>query len=237
MSTPKASGTARRRRLPRGALTPERIVTASLALLDEQGLAAFTMPRLGRTLGADQTAVYRHFASKDDLVLAVADRLLTEAFEDFEPAVDDWRGTLVDVCQRVRTTYVSHPAAAVLSGPRITTGSSEMKAADAVVGALRAAGIPDRELALYYRVIADFALLWSGGLAGFRILDKSIQEAERTTWTTAYATAPDQFGNLHSISGDLDRIESEQVFDTALELLLDSIAARAARARTERGTA
>ena len=62
--------------LRRGTLTPDRIVTESLRLLDTGGVAGFSMPKLGRALGADPTAVYRHFASKDDLVLAIADRLI-----------------------------------------------------------------------------------------------------------------------------------------------------------------
>ena len=51
-------------------------MTESLRLLDTGGVAGFSMPKLGRALGADPTAVYRHFASKDDLVLAIADRLI-----------------------------------------------------------------------------------------------------------------------------------------------------------------
>ena len=64
-----------RRGLRRGSLTPELIVKESLKLLDDKGLDGFSMPKLGRALGADPTAVYRHFASKDDLVLAIADRV------------------------------------------------------------------------------------------------------------------------------------------------------------------
>ena len=33
---------------------------------DEGGTGGFSLPKLGRALGADQTAVYRHFPSKDD---------------------------------------------------------------------------------------------------------------------------------------------------------------------------
>ena len=68
-----------RRGLRRGSLTPELIVKESLKLLDDKGLDGFSMPKLGRALGADPTAVYRHFASKDDLVLAIADQLIEDA--------------------------------------------------------------------------------------------------------------------------------------------------------------
>ena len=74
-----------RRGLHRGSLTPELIVKESLRLLDEGGVDGFSLPKLGRALGADQTAVYRHFASKDDLVLAVADQLIEEAMAGLTP--------------------------------------------------------------------------------------------------------------------------------------------------------
>ena len=67
---------AKRGKLQRGALTPELIVEESLALLDTAGVAGFSLPKLGAVLGADPTAVYRHFQSKDDLVLAIADCLI-----------------------------------------------------------------------------------------------------------------------------------------------------------------
>ena len=70
--------TPSRRGLRRGTLTSEMILAESLRLLDEDGIDGFSLPKLGRALGADQTAVYRHFASKDDIVLALADRLIEE---------------------------------------------------------------------------------------------------------------------------------------------------------------
>lgn len=203
-------------------------MTASLKLLDSEGLGAFSMPRLGRELGADQTAVYRHFASKDDLVLAVADRLLAEAFDGFAPS-GTWRETLTDACHRVRATYVAHPAAAVLSGPRITRGEAEMSAADGIIAALRETGLPVAETAMYYRVIADFALLWSGGLAGFLSLDDKVQQVELQAWHQVYRAAdPGRYPNIAAVSAELDTIDSDEVFDVALGLLLDSIEARAA---------
>src|SRR5258705_8339522 len=115
----------RRQGRRRGSLTPELIVKESLRLLDENGLDGFSMPKLGRALGADPTAVYRHFASKDDLVLAIADRLIQEAMDGL-PAHDCWVETVIDSTRRLRRTYLAHPAAASLSSFRTTRRPAEM---------------------------------------------------------------------------------------------------------------
>ena len=111
----------RQRRLQRGDLTRELIVRESLRLLDTDGLAGFSLPKLGRALGADPTAVYRHFTSKDDLILAIADHLIEESSANVELG-DCWVETLMEVSRRLRVTYLQHPAAASLSSYRTTQG-------------------------------------------------------------------------------------------------------------------
>src|SRR4029079_7952585 len=51
----------------------DRIVDAALEVANELGLAGMTMRRVGARLGVDPTACYRYFASKDDLMAAIAD--------------------------------------------------------------------------------------------------------------------------------------------------------------------
>jgi AcrR family transcriptional regulator len=57
-------------------LSHERILDEALALVDERGLTALTTRALGQRLGVDPTAVYRHFRNKDELVNALADRIV-----------------------------------------------------------------------------------------------------------------------------------------------------------------
>jgi len=99
MTSISAAGQRSRRRerrgLRRGSLSPELIVTESLRLLDADGTDGFSLPKLGRALGADPTAIYRHFTSKDDLVLAIADHLIEEAMAGMSPQ-PCWVDTLAD---------------------------------------------------------------------------------------------------------------------------------------------
>ncbi|WP_369267387.1 TetR family transcriptional regulator, partial [Streptomyces harbinensis] len=71
MSTPSSPTRGRPARLNRA-----RTVRAALDLLDASGLDALTMRRLADTLGVRVGALYRHFATKQDLLTAMAEHIV-----------------------------------------------------------------------------------------------------------------------------------------------------------------
>jgi len=220
---------AKSRKLQRGALTPELIVEESLALLDAGGVAGFSLPKLGAALGADPTAVYRHFQSKDDLVLAIADGLIEEAIDGFRPS-ECWIDTYVDLARRVRTVYRAHPAAASLSSLRTTQRPAEMRAVEWLVEAMREAGFEGDEAALMYRTVADFALFWSGSEATFLSLDDTQREADRGAWKRAYgAVDPEEHPHIWAIRDALPRVTEDAIYEQALALFVAGLDARAPR--------
>jgi AcrR family transcriptional regulator len=216
-------------RLPRGSLTPELIVSESLRLLDEKGVAGFSLPKLGRAIGADQTAVYRHFASKDDLMLAVADRLVEESTANLSPH-DCWVETLTEIARELRRTYLAHPAAASLSACRTTRRPAEVRVVDLIIGALFEAGFAGAEAARMYRSLGDFTLYWSGSEATFSSLDPALQAYDRAAWTQAYlGVARDEHPNIWRIRTKLPEVDSadDEIFDNALSLLMAGLIAAA----------
>ena len=218
------------RRLRRGSLTPEVIVAESLRLLDAQGADGFSMPKLGRALGADPTAVYRHFASKDDLVLAIADRLIEEAMTGLS-ARPCWADTVAEVVTRLRATYRAHPGAASLSASRTTQRPAEMRVVDVLIGAVLQAGFEGAEAARVYRALGDFALAWAGGEAAFLALEPGLQRADRAAWTRAYlAVARADHPHIWQIRDDLASVTDDDIFDTILALVIEGFLARAPRA-------
>ena len=228
--------TSRRRRarddrgkLQRGALTPELIVEESLTLLDTAGVAGFSLPKLGAVLGADPTAVYRHFQSKDDLVLAIADRLIEESIDGFEPS-ECWVDTYIELARRLRTVYRAHPAAASLSSLRTTQRPAEMRAVEWLVEAIGAAGFEGDEAALMYRTVGDFALYWSGSEATFLSLDEAQREADRGAWSRAYrAVDPEEHPSIWGIRDALPRVTEDAIYDRALAVFVTGLQAHAPR--------
>jgi AcrR family transcriptional regulator len=231
MTAPTADGRrprSTRQGLSRGSLTPERIVDESLQLLDKEGVAGFSLPKLGRALGADPTAVYRHFASKDDMVLAIADRLIEEAMAGMEPRAC-WVDTVIEVVRRQRATYIAHPAAASLSASRTTAGPGEMQAVNILIGAVLEAGFEGAEAVRVYRALGDFALFWAGGEAGFLALDERAQATERVAWAAYLAVDRSEFRHTWQVRLELPEVADDAIFDTILSLVIDGLTRRAPR--------
>jgi TetR/AcrR family transcriptional regulator, tetracycline repressor protein len=86
------------------------IVDAALQLLDDEGLGALTMRRLGGELGVEGMALYRHFPNKDALVDAVAAHLL-DLVELPDPETTPWRRGVHDVVNSYRAVALAHPIA------------------------------------------------------------------------------------------------------------------------------
>jgi len=59
-------------------LTKEAIVTTALNILDSYGLQDVSMRRIASTLGVQPSALYWHFASKQDLLAGIADAILAD---------------------------------------------------------------------------------------------------------------------------------------------------------------
>ena len=62
----------------RPALTREQILTAALQIIDEDGVEALTMRRLGQALDRNPMAIYRHAADKDALLDGVVEHVAAE---------------------------------------------------------------------------------------------------------------------------------------------------------------
>jgi AcrR family transcriptional regulator len=219
----------RRGGLQRGYLTAERIVEESLRLLDTGGVAGFSMPKLGRALGADPTAVYRHFASKDDLVLAIADRLIAEAIDGLTPS-ECWVETLIDTTRRLRRTYHAHPAAASLSSFRTTQRPAEIRVIDVLLDAVFQAGFEGYEAAVVYRSLGDFSLAFCGSEAALMALPEPLEAADRSAWTRTYrAVDQAEYPHIWQVRDELPLVTDDDIFESILAIVISGLCQRAPR--------
>jgi len=92
------------------------IADAALKIIAELGLGRFTSLAIAREVGVSDAALFRHFASKDDIVLAVIDRVEEILFAGFPPEGADPIDRLGRFFQARIEMAREHPGAARLVG-------------------------------------------------------------------------------------------------------------------------
>ncbi len=75
-------------------LSRERIEEAALALIERDGLDAFSMRSLGRELNCQAMSLYHYFPSKGHVMDALVDRIMGSEMTVLEPNARDWRQRL-----------------------------------------------------------------------------------------------------------------------------------------------
>ncbi|MEU9807659.1 MULTISPECIES: TetR/AcrR family transcriptional regulator [Mycobacteriaceae] len=219
--SPRVTRGLRRRSTAGGyQLTAERIIDAATNLLERRGPEGLSARKLGMALGADPTAIYRYFTGMDDIVLAVADRLLGRAIAGFVPD-SDWRLALRDLACRVHRVYVAHPHVAQVAFCRVTRRPNELAFVETVLRILREAGFTTDEAVLRYRALADTMLSFAGQDAGAEVLPAEVLEGDDSAWRAAYSEVS---SDTHPYIKEARGLLAEQMpissFVTALDFLL-----------------
>ena len=158
------------------------VVDKATQLLDDYGIADLTMRRLARELDVSPGALYWHFADKQELLGAVADRILEPA----AAAVDDapWSQRIGLVCTALRNALLSSTDGAELVSASFAAGKSERIAEilARLTAAAADAGIDPPNADLAARTVLYYVL-------GF-----TADEQSRLQWDAAGADCPRPVG-------------------------------------------
>ena len=122
-------------------LTRQRIVEAAAALVDAEGLDDLSMRRLATELGVQGPSLYNHFATKAEILDAVADSVIAKVdLSGF--AHLDWSAALRSWATSYHAVLTAHPniVPVLAHGPGRRPAALAM--ADAVFGGLVRAGWP-----------------------------------------------------------------------------------------------
>jgi AcrR family transcriptional regulator len=119
-------------------LSRGRVLDTGIALADAEGIDALTMRRLGRELGVEAMALYRHVRHKDDLLDGVVEAIVGE-IEPAQPG-DDWKRALRTQILGARAVMLRHPWARRVLEERGVGGPATLAYIESVLGILRAGG-------------------------------------------------------------------------------------------------
>lgn len=115
------------------ALTREQVLTAALRIIDEDGVEALTMRRLGQALDRNPMRIYRHAADKDALLDGVVEHVLAELAvprgsgadagpDAGRPGEPEWEAALRGTAHEFRRIALAHPNVVSLLVTRSVAG-------------------------------------------------------------------------------------------------------------------
>ncbi|GAA1246672.1 TetR/AcrR family transcriptional regulator [Kitasatospora nipponensis] len=212
-------------------LTPEAIIEASLRIAARGSADAFTVRRLGEELGADPTAIYRHFRDKDELLLSVADRTLGEVLDSI-PAGLGWQDRLRALAAGSLAVALKYPSVSAAMASRTTRRSNEFRIVELILGAVTEAGLDGADAAVHYRMVGDSLLAYVGQRAAYLLFDPDVRAGDESSWNREYRLVDAQgFPHISRLGQQLAEVTHDQIFQARVEALITAIEQRARTVR------
>ena len=93
-------------------ISQDAVVEASLRIIDDEGLDAFSLPRLARDLNVAAPSLYHHFADRADILRTVARAIVLETRLPDPATCASWVDWFVGISLAFRRAVLSHRNAA-----------------------------------------------------------------------------------------------------------------------------
>lgn len=216
------------------ALGRPQIVDAAVALADAEGLEAVSMRRIAQRLGAGAMSLYRHVASKDELLELMVDAAFALHHPD-RPS-GDWQSDLRVIAHEIRAVVHRHPWLVLVFGARHRPGPNFLRHVEFSLAAV--SGIdPDFAVAVAIQGTVDDYVF------GFTMRELAEAEATRRSGLTEEESwmavlpqmqtllATGQYPIIESFSrpgADISQLSADDRFALGLDALLTGLAAHLA---------
>jgi AcrR family transcriptional regulator len=233
--TPRTAPAARKADRAKADLSAETIRAAALRLIDRDGLDAFSIRKLGTELGCEGMAIYWYYPSKDALLDAVVEVLMSGVASEIaspgsaearsgaerrrgdrviatEPA--DWVVALRALATAYRRIAHDHPKAFPLLATRRFATEGTYAFLERLFELARDHGIDDQTTARFYRVVSSYC-------NGFALNELAAPRGQQDPTT---APLRRKFTRVAAVSEWLEPRYLDDVFSFGLELQLDALA-------------
>jgi AcrR family transcriptional regulator len=216
----------------RVSLSRERILSTALLSIDEEGLAALTMRRLGARLGVEAMSLYRYVPGREALLDGVVEALVGELDHDVDVLRSPdhgWQDFLQRMAHGVRRMAIAHPKAFPLiastppEAPWLRPPLRSISWVETFLSGLVQQGFADEEAVAAYRAFTSFLLgnlLLEVSQRGGAVGPMDLVDEEEP------AGGLDDAPNVRRLAGKLREDRALQEFEESLESLIDRISAQ-----------
>jgi AcrR family transcriptional regulator len=190
----------------KAALSRSSILDAGLALLDEGGPAALSMRSLAQELGVTATAIYYHYAGRDELLESVVDRVCSRIIDPV-PAEGPWDDRLKALMGALVDQACAHPAVATWTITNYARKRPVLRIHELMLSILRGAGFD-----------AETAMAIKGVLLRFCVGHLTLRAAaDGPRWDEL---SDDELPEHQAAGAAIDAFDPEANFRTGIDILL-----------------
>lgn len=212
----------------RARLDRESIIAAGLELAATSGTSSISVRELGTHLGADPTAIYRHFRSKEHLMQALLDELTSRSVAAVTADPADWRGRLRQLAAATLAFYAEYPAVGAEAIVLTTHGPGELDAIELMLEAFSRAGLSGDDVVRHYALMASHVLSSAAGIA--RAHRERVGPDGASPWFEGPILAdPRKYPLIHTFNTQLADLEDRELFTLGVESIIQSAERVAAR--------
>ncbi|WP_293696390.1 TetR/AcrR family transcriptional regulator [uncultured Agrococcus sp.] len=217
---------------PKPSLSLEQILTAAIAIADDEGIDALSMRRLAKDLEVGAMSLYRYVPGKLELLSLMLDQVMALPVETRTDAAfeteqtEGWLRTLELYAWQHRARYLRHPWFLHVSIARPMLGPNSVAELERIVAELRTLPLSDREKIALVTTIDGFVT----GTVQQRVMEESAAQEtgisdeefwERQAPHLIQAMESGRFPVLATMSEDMFDGSWEQDFAFGLRHLLN----------------
>ncbi len=142
-------------RRPRGpALSVERITQEAMALINAEGLAAFSFRTLAERLGCQAKSIYHYFPSKAHLFEALVEQCIAEAAD--YPETGSWQDRMRAATTTYREMALKNPGFFLYFGTFRLNNRAVLTFLDRILRIFEAANLPVEARARHFRIMGYY---------------------------------------------------------------------------------
>jgi AcrR family transcriptional regulator len=197
-------------------LTRDDVITTAAAIIAEGGCEALNMRALADRCSIPTTSLYRHFDSKEQLLGALADRLLGEA--ELAGPADDWVQEVLHIFRTVHRLLLEHPELAEIAAKQHINGRAAFAGAERMITAMRSAGIDGEQAAIAFNALVAYTT----GFAQRQLNNGGAAMGHR--WGVVQKLPSDEFENVIALSHVLIPRPTDAQFEQGLRILIRGFA-------------
>ncbi|WP_313812836.1 TetR/AcrR family transcriptional regulator [Glutamicibacter sp.] len=205
-------------------LDREAFIRSGLRLALNSAATSLTYRDIGKDLGVDATAIYRHFRTREDFFAALLDRILQQVVEQTKTPVAQWKQRLVEFALHTLQTFRTYPPIAAVAGTVTTRGPGELACMELMLECFARAGLSGAELAGQYARFVSYVISSSTGLAREN-LDGSASSSP--AWFAGeLVTDPGRHRLTSALQDEILKLDNESLFLAGAAQIIDAATAK-----------